>query len=33
VCEAHARGDVVDRVVSIFADSVAAALKARAAHP
>jgi glutamate-1-semialdehyde 2,1-aminomutase len=33
VCEAHARGDVVDRVVSIFADSVAAALEARAAHP
>jgi glutamate-1-semialdehyde 2,1-aminomutase len=29
ICEAHARGDTVDRIVSIFADSVAAALEAR----
>jgi glutamate-1-semialdehyde 2,1-aminomutase len=33
VCEAHARDDIVDRIVSIFADAVAAALEARAAHP
>ncbi len=30
VCEAHARGDTVDRVVSIFADAFHAALEARA---
>jgi glutamate-1-semialdehyde 2,1-aminomutase len=30
VCEAHARGDIVDRVVSIFGDSLDAALEARA---
>ncbi len=30
VCEAHAKGDVVDRVVSIFADSLHAALETRA---
>jgi hypothetical protein len=30
VCEAHAQGDIVDRVVSIFADSFHAALEARA---
>ena len=30
VCEAHAQGDTVDRVVSIFADSFHAALEARA---
>jgi hypothetical protein len=30
VCEAHARGDIVDRVVSIFGDSLEAALEARA---
>jgi hypothetical protein len=30
VCEAHAQGDLVDRVVSIFADSFHAALEARA---
>ena len=30
VCEAHAQGDLVDRVVSIFADSFHAALDARA---
>jgi glutamate-1-semialdehyde 2,1-aminomutase len=29
-CEAHAREDVVDRIVSIFADSLDAALEARA---
>ena len=29
-CEAHAQGDVVDRVVSIFSDSLDAALEARA---
>ena len=29
VCEAHAQGDTVDRVVSIFADSFHAALEAR----
>ena len=29
MCEAHARGDTVDRIVSIFAASVAAALEAR----
>ena len=29
-CEAHAREDVVDRVVTIFADSLDAALEARA---
>jgi glutamate-1-semialdehyde 2,1-aminomutase len=29
VCEAHAEGDIVDRVVSIFADSFRAALEAR----
>ena len=35
-CEAHAREDIVDRVVSIFADSLDAALEDRArggAHP
>ena len=30
VCEAHAKGDIVDRVVSIFADSLDAALETRA---
>jgi glutamate-1-semialdehyde 2,1-aminomutase len=30
MCEAHAQGDTVDRIVSIFAASVAAALEARA---
>jgi glutamate-1-semialdehyde 2,1-aminomutase len=30
ICEAHAREDIVDRVVSIFADSLSAALEARA---
>jgi glutamate-1-semialdehyde 2,1-aminomutase len=29
-CEAHAEGDIVDRVVSIFSDSLDAALEARA---
>ena len=29
-CEAHAREDIVDRVVTIFAESLAAALEARA---
>jgi glutamate-1-semialdehyde 2,1-aminomutase len=32
VCEAHAQGDIVDRVVSIFSDSLDAALEARAHH-
>ena len=32
VCEAHAQGDIVDRVVSIFSDSLDAALDARAHH-
>ena len=31
ICEAHAREDIVDRVVSIFADSLDAALESRAA--
>jgi hypothetical protein len=30
LCEAHASGDYVDRIVSIFADSLDAALEARA---
>jgi glutamate-1-semialdehyde 2,1-aminomutase len=30
VCEAHAQGDIVDRVVTIFEDSLRAALEARA---
>jgi glutamate-1-semialdehyde 2,1-aminomutase len=30
ICEAHAQGDTVDRVVSIFGASVRAALEARA---
>lgn len=30
ICEAHSRGDIVDRVVSIFADSFQDALEARA---
>jgi hypothetical protein len=30
VCEAHAQGDIVDRVISIFADSTHAALELRA---
>ena len=30
VCEAHAQGDIVDRVVSIFGDSLHAALERRA---
>jgi glutamate-1-semialdehyde 2,1-aminomutase len=30
ICEAHAQGDAVDRVVSIFGASVRAALEARA---
>ena len=29
-CEAHAEGDIVDRVVTIFAESLDAALEARA---
>jgi hypothetical protein len=29
-CEAHAEGDIVDRVVTIFSDSLDAALEARA---
>jgi hypothetical protein len=32
-CEAHAREDVVDRIVSIFAESLDAALAARATVP
>jgi glutamate-1-semialdehyde 2,1-aminomutase len=32
MCEAHAEGDIADRVVSIFADSLAAALDLRARH-
>jgi glutamate-1-semialdehyde 2,1-aminomutase len=32
VCEAHAQGDLVDRIVSAFADSFHAALEARAQH-
>ena len=32
VCEAHARGDIVDRVVSIFGDAFHAALEMRARH-
>jgi glutamate-1-semialdehyde 2,1-aminomutase len=32
MCEAHAEGDIVDRVVSIFEDSFHAALDARARH-
>jgi prolyl oligopeptidase PreP (S9A serine peptidase family) len=30
VCEAHAQGDLVDRVVTAFAESFRAALEARA---
>jgi len=30
ICEAHAREDIVDRVVTIFSDSLDAALEARA---
>jgi hypothetical protein len=30
LCEAHAQGDTVDRVLSIFSDSLDAALEARA---
>jgi len=30
ICEAHAQGDIVDRVVSIFEDSLSAALEGRA---
>jgi hypothetical protein len=30
ICEAHATGDYVDRIVSIFSDSLDAALDARA---
>ena len=30
ICEAHAQGDIVDRVVSIFGDSLDAALELRA---
>ena len=30
LCEAHAQGDTVDRVVSIFEESLGAALEARA---
>ena len=34
MCEAHAKGDTVDRVISIFGDSLDAALEARAqGHP
>jgi glutamate-1-semialdehyde 2,1-aminomutase len=32
MCEAHAAGDTVDRIVSIFADSLGAALDLRARH-
>jgi glutamate-1-semialdehyde 2,1-aminomutase len=32
VCEAHAQGDIVDRVVSIFSESLDAALEMRAHH-
>jgi glutamate-1-semialdehyde 2,1-aminomutase len=32
MCEAHAQGDQVDRIVSIFSDSLHAALEARARH-
>lgn len=32
MCEAHAEGDIADRVVSIFADSLDAALEMRARH-
>ncbi len=32
VCEAHAQGDTVDRVISIFSDSFHAALELRAQH-
>jgi glutamate-1-semialdehyde 2,1-aminomutase len=32
MCEAHAEGDIVDRVVSIFEDSFHAALDARSRH-
>jgi glutamate-1-semialdehyde 2,1-aminomutase len=30
VCEAHSEGDTVDRIVTIFEDSLEAALEARA---
>jgi glutamate-1-semialdehyde 2,1-aminomutase len=30
ICEAHSQGDIVDRIVSIFSDSLDAALEARA---
>jgi hypothetical protein len=30
VCEAHAQGDIVDRIVTIFGESLDAALEARA---
>jgi glutamate-1-semialdehyde 2,1-aminomutase len=30
MCEAHAEGDIVDQVISIFSDSLDAALEARA---
>ncbi len=30
MCEAHAQGDIVDRVISVFGDSLGAALEARA---
>jgi hypothetical protein len=30
ICEAHGKGDTVDRVLSIFSDSLDAALEARA---
>jgi hypothetical protein len=32
MCEAHAQGDIVDRVVSIFAESLHEALEMRANH-
>ncbi len=32
MCEAHAAGDTVDRIVSIFADSLSAALELRSRH-
>ena len=32
MCEAHAEGDIVDRVLSIFSDSLDAALEARGAR-
>jgi hypothetical protein len=33
VCEAHADADIIDRVLTSFEDSLAAALEERARHP